>query len=475
MSVEAQPNLPNRARTQPAHFAGHWLWGNLRQFREDRLGTLTQAAQLGRVVHMRFLNSHAYLLSHPDDIKHVLVDNHRNYIKGYGVQALKPVLGDGLLNSENPLHQRQRRLIQPAFHRQRIAAYGEIIARIADEHLAGWQDGQSFDLHEELMQMTMVIVAKCLFDEDVSNDAGKLGQAINALIQEFNFNRIGPIGQFLARFDRSANRRRDERLRVLDSLLYEMIRNRRAEAEDRGDLLSMLLSAQDEELGADGSTSPSSAMSDQQLRDELITLFIAGHETTAIAITWTFYLLAQHPEVEARLHTELDALLGDPLNSTARLPTWDDLPKLEVTRRVFSEAMRIYPPVWSLSRLALHDDEIAGCPIRAGSGVIISQYVTHHDAHYWPDPERFDPDRFAPEAEAQRTKYAYLPFGGGPRRCIGEPFAWMEGELLVAAIAHRFRVHLQLGYVAEMLPLITLRPQAGMPVSVRLRSSQETF
>ncbi|MCS6825201.1 MAG: cytochrome P450 [Caldilinea sp.] len=451
--------------TRPVNFSGHWLWGAAPAFNADPIGALMAAARMGRIVRLRFFNASAYLLREPEDVKHVLVDNHRAYHKGYGLQALKPILGEGLLTSEPPLHTRQRRMIQPAFHRQRIAAYADIITRSAEDHLATWQDGARLDLHEELMRLTMVIVARCLFDVDVSREAAQVGRAITDLIQMFDFNRIGPLGQLIDRLDLRKQRERNRRLQVLDDLIYTMIRTRRAEGIDHGDLLSTIVLAQDEEA-------PSIAdrhMSERLARDEVLTLFIAGHETTAIALTWTFYLLAQYPEVEAKLHAEVDALLGDPRHPRRRL-SWHDLPALEYTRRVFAEAMRLYPPAWATGRLAVANDEIGGVSIEKGASVLISPYVTHRLEHLWPEPERFEPDRFAPEEEHLRPKFAYFPFGGGPRRCIGEPFAWMEGQLLLAAIAHRYQLQVAPGYVAELDPQITLRPRHGMPVILKQRN-----
>jgi cytochrome P450 len=415
---------------------------------------------------MRFLTETAFMLREPEDIKWVLVDNHRNYLKGRGTQALRPIVGQGLLTSEDDLHQRQRRLVQPAFHRQRIASYAEVIRRFAGDHMADWQDGQSLDLHEEMMRLTMVIVAQCLFDVDVSGRASNLGEAITKLVEGFDFNRVGPVGQFIERFDLARQRRRNEVLAVLEGLIYDMIRARRAEGVDHGDLLSMLVLG--EGVAAEAGEAEQ-RMSDKQVRDELLTLFLAGHETTSLAVTYTFYLLSHSPDVEARLMAELNGLLGEPGSPGARLPGWNDLPRLEYTRRVFAEAMRLYPPAYATARIARHDDEIAGCRIPAGSTLIVSQFVTQRDPRFWPDPERFDPDRFSPEVEAERPKFAYFPFGGGPRRCIGEPFAWMEGVLLVAALAHRYHIAAKPGYVPELQPLVTLRPKDGMPVTVHRR------
>ncbi|MBK8047732.1 MAG: cytochrome P450 [Anaerolineales bacterium] len=457
---------PQATAAQPVDLpGGNWLLGNVRQFNQDRTGMMVKAAQLGRVVHLRFLNEHAYLVSEPEDVKWVLVDNNRNYVKGHGTRALKPVLGDGLLTNEGESHLRQRRLIQPAFHRQRIAAYASIMAQQADLQMAQWGDGATFDLHEELMHLTMIIVAQSLFGVDVSQRADQLGQVITDLVYDFNFNRIGPVGQFIDRFDLARARRRKERLVVLDGMIYDMIRQRRAEGVDHGDLLSMLVQTQDTE----SSNAADAGMSDKQVRDEVLTLFLAGHETTAIAITWSFYLLSQDTAVQAQLRHELDSVLGAPGSPGARLPGWDDLPKLEYTHQVFSEALRIYPPAWATARLAVQDDEIAGCKIPAGAQVIVSPFVTQRDSRWWPDPMRFNPARFSPELEAGRPKFAYFPFGGGPRRCIGEPFARMEGVLLIAALAHPFQIEVQPGYVPELLPQVTLRPKEGMPVRVASR------
>ncbi len=444
---------------QPTHFQDvprpSWFWGNLRQFNQGRLKMLKDAAAYGPVARLRFVNHYVYLLTDPDDIKHVLVDNHRNYHKGRGLEQIKAVLGDGLLTSEEEFHARQRRMIQPAFHRQRIAAYAEIMTRFTAQHIEHWQPGQAIDLHEEMMHLTMVIVARCLFDTDVSAESADLGPAISQLIADFRPDRVGLLGLLLSKFDRKGQQRFAVNKGKLDTMLFQMISRRRAEGSDRGDLLSMLIGAQEDGKG----------MSDSEMRDELMTLFLAGHETTAIALTWTFYLLSQNPDVEEKLRAELTSVLGDP--SMSRLPTWDDLPKLDYTRRVFAESMRLYPPAWVTSRRALHDDQTShGVRIPANVGVLLSPWLTHHDPTWWPDPERFDPDRFLPEQEATRPKFAYFPFGGGPRRCIGEPFALMEGVLLLATVVHRVRLKLKEGYVPELLPQVTLRPKQGMPMVV---------
>jgi len=352
-----QPQTHRRATSRSRGLPGHWLWGHLPNFSSDPVGSLQQAAAYGRVPRLRFINNIAWLAVHPDDVKHVLVDNHANYIKGYGLQALKPVLGEGLLTSEDPLHKRERRLIQPAFHRRRIETYASIMSRYTGEQIARWQSGQRMDLHEEMMHLTMQIVAKTLFDADVSDRSDNLGQAISDLVNGFRTDRIGPLGQFLARFDRAAIRERNRNLAIIDAMIHELIRNRRAEGLDHGDLLSMILQATDSEASEGASASDLPAISDKLARDELFTLFVAGHETTAVGLTWAFYLLAHHSEIAARLEQELDAVLGPP-GPDARLPGLDDLESLPYARQVFAEALRLYPPAYATARIAKAADRL---------------------------------------------------------------------------------------------------------------------
>lgn len=441
----------------------HLLWGHTQEFFADPLGFVRKATQYGPVARLRLMNEYVFLLTEPEDIKHVLVDNNKNYIKSRGVQILKRVLGDGLLTAEGDFWRRQRRLIQPAFHRNRIAAYATVMVDYTDRHLADWRHGEQRDIHEEMMRLTMEIVTKCLFDADIREEAPQLGQAISWLVDSFDFRRIGPIGEFLDRFDRKRRRLFEENLQILDRMIYDIIEQRRASGEDRGDLLSMLLHAQDEEA-AEGEEAQ---MTDKQVRDEAMTLFSAGHETTANALSWAFYLLAQYPEVEAKLHDELDRVLGRPPHG--RLPTLDDLSNLPYTRQVFAETMRIYPPAWIIGRQAVGEDNISGCRVPPGRVIFMSQYATHHDPRFWPDPEKFIPERFAPEAVKGRPKFAYFPFGGGPRLCIGEPFAWMEGHLVLAAIAHRYRLRLAPGQIIRPQPRVTLRPAGGIRMILQQR------
>ncbi len=448
--------------TRPAGPKGSTIQGILPQFLDNPLDLLERtAASYGDIVTLRFFHRYAYFLNHPDYIKYVLVDNNQNYVKGRAVELLKPVIGQGLLTSEGQFHQRQRRLIQPAFHRRRIAALAETMTDFTERHIAAWCDGEIRDLHQELMRLTMSIVTQSLFGVDVTHENKKLAATLDELMTEFSFGDASPLGRLLNRLPTARTRHRAALLRPLDEAIYGFIKAGRERSEERDDLLSLLLAAQDNEGDGIG-------MSDQQVRDELMTLFIAGHETTANAITWTFYLLAQYPEVEAKLHTELAGVLA------GRCPTAEDVPALKYTRMVFAEAMRLYPPAWIMGRMTVAADEIGGYHIPAGSTVIMSQWAMHRHPAYWDEPQRFNPERFDPEASSakQRPRYAYFPFGGGPRLCIGEPFAWMEGILLIAAIAQRFRFNLTPSARIELEPVVTLRPKYGMPVILGQRSQK---
>ncbi|MFN8453637.1 MAG: cytochrome P450 [Anaerolineae bacterium] len=438
---------------RPAGPKGHPIRGMLPQFMDNPLRALEESARYGDIVALRFMHRYVYFLNHPDYIKHVLVDNNQNYVKGRGLALTKPVVGEGLLTSEGDFHQRQRRLIQPAFHRRRIAALAETMTDFTERHIATWRAGDTRDLHHELMRLTMSIVAQSLFGVDITRENTALAHTLDALMNEFSFGDATPIGQLLRYLPTPRTRRRAKLLAALDQAIYGFIQAGRERSEERDDLLSLLLAAHDNEDDNGG-------MSDRQIRDEVMTLFIAGHETTANAITWIFYLLAQHPEVEAKLHQELAEVLG------GCLPTADDVPALPYTKMVFSEAMRLYPPAWVIGRMAVADDEIGGYRIPAGSTVLVSQWVTHRHPAYWAEPEQFRPERFDPAAPAtkDRPRYAYFPFGGGPRLCIGEPFAWMEGALLIATLAQRFHFSLAPAARIEPQPLVTLRPKYGVPM-----------
>jgi cytochrome P450 len=431
--------------------------GSLLPFRRDPTGFLTRVArEHGDVAHFRFGPRKLYLLSHPAHVKEVLVTRHRNFIKSYALQRSRVLLGQGLLTSEGEFHLRQRRLSQPAFHRERIDGYARVMAAYAAHTAERWRDGQALDMAEEMGRLTLAIVGKTLFDADVEDEAVELGGALTDAMVLFQRLTV-PFSEWLDNLPLPSTRRFHRARQRMDATIYRMIAEHRRSG-DRGDLLSMLLLAQDEE--GDGGR-----MTDLQLRDEALTLFLAGHETTANALTWTWYLLSQHPHVEQRLHAELDAVLD------GRVPGPEDVPRLVYTRGVFAESLRIFPPAWVIGRQPLEPFEIGGYRIPAGTIVMMSPWVIGRDERFWADPLRFDPGRWTPEAEAARHRFAYFPFGAGPRKCIGEAFAWTEGILLLATLAQRWRARLVPGHPVETHPLITLRTRHGMRMTLERRAA----
>jgi cytochrome P450 len=432
---------------------GQLLGGNFRPFRRDALSYLQKAALThGDIVYFRFGPQHVYFLNHPDLIKDVLVTHHQSFMKGRALQRSKRLLGEGLLTSEGDFHRRQRRLAQPAFHRGRIASYASVMTEMAARTAARWHDGETLDISQEMMRLTLAIVGKTLFDADVEREADEIGAALTAVMELFDML-LMPFSELLEKLPLPHVRRFRRAKERLDTTIYRIIEERRQSKEDRGDLLSMLLSARDEEGDGGG-------MSNLQVRDEVMTLFLAGHETTANALTWTWYLLSEHAEVEAKLHAELNTVLE------GRAPAMDDVPRLRYTEMVLAEAMRLYPPAWAIGRLALKDYEVGGYTLPAKSLVLLSQYVTQRDARFFPAPARFDPERWTPEAKEARPQFSYFPFGGGPRRCIGEGFAWMEGILLIATLAQHWRMRLVPNHRVETNAVITLRPKYGMRMTV---------
>jgi cytochrome P450 len=433
--------------------------GGFRTFRHDALGFLLQTARTyGDVAWFRVGPFDIYLLSHPDHVRDVLVAGHHAVTKSRVLQEARRILGDGLLTSEGDTHKRNRRLLQPLFHHQRITGYSEVMTRYAARASERWRDGQELDLHEELMALTLAIVGKTLFGTDVDEAvAQRVAGSLRTMFDMYD-RFFMPFAEYLERLPLPANRRFWQAKASLDEVIFGLIRDRRADG-DRSDILSMLLAAGD----GDGGHATPSGMSDRQIRDEATTIFLAGHETTSIALTWTFYLLSQSPEVEERLHRELDEVLG------GRNPGPSDLLRLEFTRRVLSESLRLYPPAWTMGRSVVADLPLGGYVVPAGATVLLSQYVIHHDPRWYPDPWRFDPDRWEPAAVAARPKYSFFPFGAGPRMCIGEDFAWMEGMLVLATIAGRWRFRLVPGQRIALSPRITLRPKHGMRMKVERR------
>jgi cytochrome P450 len=415
----------------------------------------------GNIAHYRFMGTPIIFINDPRYIQNVLVQDAHHFVKERTVRRMKILLGEGLITSEDPIHIRQRRIAAPAFHRQRIAAYGDRIVSIAAHQRNQWHTGQMIDIAATSMALSLDIVARTLFDTEVTPDIRAINDEVNTIMHLYNFIVAFPsIESFLhlpipgiVKFRRSKAR--------LDAVVNRLIAAHREAAArgepDKGDLLSMLLASKYE----DGD-----AMSNDQVRDEVLTIFLAGYETVANALTWTWYLLSQHPEVETKLHAELDTVLG--VGSEARLPTLADYQNFSYTEQVFAESMRLYPPAWAMGRMAVDDVHLGPYDIPAGTHVFFSQYIMSRTPEYFPDPLRFDPDRFTPEAKATRPKFAYFPFGGGSRQCIGESFAWMEGVFSLATIAQRWRME----YLGATPPVpqakITLRPRD--PLRMRLRA-----
>ncbi|HET6899914.1 MAG TPA: cytochrome P450 [Vicinamibacteria bacterium] len=423
--------------------------GQLLAFRRDPLEFLTRIAREypGDIVRFRPGPRDSYLVKDPDLVKEILVTRQHDFSKSRGLDWAKLFLGEGLLTSEGEFHTRQRRLAQPAFHRQRIGAYAEDMVRRTVDARDRWSAGQVLDVDGEMMRLTLAVVSSTLFGTDVAASADEVREDLAAIIGLFPRFSL-PLFGLIQKLPIPSNVRFNRAVARLDALVYGIIAQRQRDPGDRGDLLSMLLLARDEEGGG--------GMSERQLRDEVITLLLAGHETTANALTWTWYLLSQNEEADARWREELRRVLGD------RAPTAEDIPALRYTEMVLAESMRLFPPAWGMGRRALRDLTLGGFTIRRGSVLALSPYIVHRDPRLWPDPLRFDPERFTAEAKAERPRFAYFPFGAGARSCIGEPFAWMEGVLLLATIGQRWRLRLLPGHPVEPKALMTLRPRYGM-------------
>jgi cytochrome P450 len=412
------------------------------------------ARTYGDLATVRLGGERVFLVSDPAIVKDILVTSNRNFTKSRGLERTKRVLGNGLLTSEGAVHLRQRRLMQPAFHHSRIAGYGDTMVMYADRMRRGWIEGAIVDMAREMNRLTLSIVGKTLFDVDVEQQAAAVGEALTAVMDTFWLTML-PFSDVIERLPVPRLRRARLARGRLDAIIYRMIADHRASGRDQGDLLSMLLAAQDEDDGR--------GMTDVQVRDEAMTIFLAGHETTANALTWTWYLLSQSPEVERKLHEEIDRVLD------GRLPATADTAALPYVERVVTEAMRLYPPAWIIGRRAIDAFTIGDFVAPPRSIFVMSPYIIQRDAQYFPNPERFDPDRWTAEFLATLPKFAYFPFGGGPRQCIGEPFAWMELVLLMATLAQSWKARLLPGHPVETQPLITLRARHGMRMTLERR------
>lgn len=407
------------------------------------------AAEFGDIFYYRAAWIHVYFLNHPDLIEAVLVRNYQNFLKDHVVRKSRWFFGEGLLTNEGESWLRQRRLSQPAFHRERIASYARTMTAYTSRMLDRWESGieaaTPFDVHQEMMQLTLRIVVRALFNVE-AEQIGAISKAMNILMRNSSGVRmlLPPVARYLPTPAMIEFRRS---VRQLDETVYGIIAARRRDESDSGDLLSMLMKARDE----DGSS-----MNDKQLRDEVMTFLLAGHETTALTLSWTWHLLAQHPEAEEQLHSELERVLA------GRVPEFSDLSALPYTERMIKESMRLYPPAWSLARTVVKDFELRGYKIPSAANVVMSPWIMHHHPGYFADPWKFDPDRWLPERAQKLPRFVYFPFGGGPRQCIGNSFAMMEATLLLVTIAQRFRLRAVSNEPIIPVPSFTLRPKSGI-------------
>lgn len=443
--------------------SGYPLVGALPKMRKDPLRFLVEAAErygdvvsLGGVGRQRF-----FLVSHPRDVEHVLKANHRNYVKGANFNLLKRFVGEGLFLSEGAKWRRQRRLLQPAFHQSRIAALAGTMVAETEAMLARWEAvaerGELMELEREMMHLSLQIAMKTLFGTDL----GARAEAIRAAVS-YNFRylheRVWAIAPLPPWVPTAANRRFLRAVASLDAIVHEVLAERRRagrRAEEGDDVLSMLLSARDEETGE--------GMTDREIRDEVLTLLVAGHESAALTLTWTLYLASRHGAIERRLHGELDAVLG------GRPAGFADLPRLPYATMFLHESMRLYPAFWMFTRTPVEDDEIAGHRIPAGSIVVLSSYVTHRHRGFWRNPEGVDPERFLPESAGVRPPFAYFPFGGGPRVCIGNRLSELQSLVVLSTIAQRYALHLVPGHPVEPQATLSLRPRHGMRMTLETR------
>ena len=407
------------------------------------------AATYGRMAYYRIGPSHIVLINEPEFIREILVVQPQNFIKERTQKRMKILLGEGLITSDGEVHRRQRRIAAPAFHRQRIQAYGELMVERAATMRDAWKPGIEIDASAEMMRLSLQVVARTLFAQEVTPDIESINHEVNVIMRLYNFLIALPRAEEYLHLPIPGLMRFRRARRRLDEVVHRMIADHRASGVDSGDLLSMLIRSRDDEHDHSG-------MSDEQLRDEVLTIFLAGYETVANALAWTWMLLAQNPDAEAKLHAELDEVLA------GRLPTLEDLPRLRYTEMVLAESMRLYPPAWAMGRQATVDVNIGPYVLPAGTYFFFSQYLIQRSPEHFPDPLRFDPERFTPERKAGRSKFVYFPFGAGSRQCIGEAFAWMEATLVLATLAQNWRLPLVPGQKLEVQPKITLRPKHGI-------------
>jgi len=419
----------------------------------DPLGYLTRAARKhGDVVHIKIGRKSDFLLNHPDLVRAALLD-HEN-LRRCVHRPLRRVLGKGLLTCRGERHKKQRALLQPMFTRERIIALGDVMVGEITRRTDRWREGATLDMAPEMLELAISIAGKALFDVDFSSKAAGLRDALVTVLQATRFNNLAVASKQFEKLSLPIHRRFARAAEKLETEIRAIIAERQKGASEGPDLLSIMVRLQKQSR---------KGLTEQKIRDQILTFLMVGHETTATALMWTWYLLSENPEVATKLYSEVDHVLGD------RLPSGQDCDRLPYTRMVFAESMRLYPPVWLLTRRAVGDVKINGFVIRSGSYVHLSPFVMHRDPRYFPEPERFDPERWTPEAVAARPKFSYFPFGGGSLQCIGEGFGWMQGVLTIATLARRWQMRLVPGHRIELGPHITLRSRYGMPMKLERR------
>lgn len=441
--------------TSAPGISGFALFRLMPEFKRNALRTFVDLWRAhGDLVCFRGLWT-SFMLIDPQHVEHVLQTNSRNYRKGKNFEEIKAATGNGLFVSEGDVWLRQRRLAQPAFHRQRIASFARIMTDSTEAMLERWRPlaerGEAVQVDAEMLRLTLGIVGKALFSRDLSDNADTVSQSFE-IIRKHTVNRVMSVFKIPASFPTPQNRRFRKALSNADRVVYDLIAERRSKQGNPDDLLSLLMAARDEETGE--------GLSDQELLDQTKTLIGAGYETTTQALSWTWYLLARHPEIENKLHAEISDVLG------GRTPAAEDLPNLKYTLMVFQEAMRLYPPAWAMSRGAIEGDEIGGYRVPANSEILLLPYITHRHPKYWEKPEEFYPEHFLPEKIAALPRFAYFPFGGGPRQCIGNNFALMEAQLIMATVAQKYRLRLAQEREIEPETSVTLRPRGGVRMTL---------
>jgi|SRR5450432_1323103 len=436
------------------------IWYAFRKFRPmEPIGLFEfLSKEFGDIAHYKIGHMHNLFLNNPEYIREVLVTQNENFIKERTVQRMKMLLGEGMINSEGAQHRVQRKAAQPAFHRQRVAGYAEQMVAEALAAREAWCDGQELDVAQEMMRLTLRIVAKTLFDTELGGEVQELTEAINDIMSMYNYLVALPAVDLLIHLRMPGVAGFAKAKRKVDAVVYRMIEAHRRRGQDSGDLLDMMLRSEED--------SPTEAGTpNESLRDQVITIFLAGYETVANALIWTWYLLSQNPGVERTMHAEIDQALA------GRTPTVEDVPKLRYLEMVLAESMRLYPPAWAMGRRARNDFTLGDYRLPAGTTVLVSQFITHRDARNFPDPLSFDPERFAVGGRSTFPKFAYFPFGAGARQCIGEAYAWTESILVLATIAQKWQLRLTAGQRIEPQALITLRARYGMRMKIEARNA----